>query len=336
MNEKIIEILTELRPEFDFTENVDFIDKLVVTVKFMDGDRRLYKLYMNNGYTLMELPEAEEKSGLYFRGWFDENGVRVDDNYQFTQDTVCTAVYVDENLVSKAEVIYFRQNEVWLSIAAYEYETPYTLLPADAEDRRIKWESSDENVASVDETGKVFMQNAGKTEITATLSNGKKFSYALNVIETESSDDMKYVETIVTNPDHLLLEVGEYGNIDIACYPVDADNYIEFESENPDIAEVDENGVVRGIKDGETYIIVKETCSEKSIRVLVKVGKQEKGNENNNKEDNGDNNNKASTDKSDAVSPATGDRGTALFIVIAMMSICLAALFKNKEERYTK
>ncbi|MBQ6038519.1 MAG: acyl carrier protein [Bacteroidaceae bacterium] len=27
MNEKIIEILTELRPEFDFTENVDFIEE---------------------------------------------------------------------------------------------------------------------------------------------------------------------------------------------------------------------------------------------------------------------------------------------------------------------
>lgn len=27
MNEKIIEILTELRPEFDFTENVDFIEQ---------------------------------------------------------------------------------------------------------------------------------------------------------------------------------------------------------------------------------------------------------------------------------------------------------------------
>lgn len=27
MNEKVIEILTELRPEFDFTENVDFIEE---------------------------------------------------------------------------------------------------------------------------------------------------------------------------------------------------------------------------------------------------------------------------------------------------------------------
>lgn len=27
MNEKIIEILTELRPEFDFTDNVDFIEE---------------------------------------------------------------------------------------------------------------------------------------------------------------------------------------------------------------------------------------------------------------------------------------------------------------------
>lgn len=27
MREKIIEILTELRPEFDFTENVDFIEE---------------------------------------------------------------------------------------------------------------------------------------------------------------------------------------------------------------------------------------------------------------------------------------------------------------------
>lgn len=309
-------------------ENVDFIDRLIVTVKFMDGDSRLAKLYINNGSTIHGLPEAEEKSGLYFRGWFDENGEKIDENSVFTQNTVCTAVYVDEDLVSKAQVIYFRQNEIWLSTAAYEYETPYTLLPADAEDRRIKWESSDENVATVDKEGKVLLVGVGKAVITATLSNGEKFSYVLNVFEDEYSDDVKNIEKIVTDPESMLLEVGEYGNIDVSFQPFNADSNLVFESENPVIAEVDENGVVRGAADGETYIVVSDTFSEKSVKVLVKVGKKE-----DNEEDSSDDSQKATAEKADPVSPATGDGGTVLFAVAAMLSLCLAALVKYRKEQ---
>ncbi len=296
-------------------ENIDEIDNLVVIVKFMDGDQRVCKKYVRNNSNIPEMPEAEEKEGLYFRGWFDERGTKIDNNTVFTGDTVCTAVYVDEDEVSKAQVIYFRQNEVWISSATYDYETPYTLLPADAEDKRIKWDSSDENVATVDEKGRVLIAGVGKTEITATLSTGKKFSYGMNVYEGAFSDQLISVEKLMSDPESMVLEVGEYGHIDITYSPTNADFWLEFESENPEIAEVDENGVVLGVKNGETFIIAKETVAGKSIKIPVRVGKVEDNKENGTEE---------------PESPETGDAGIRVFVILAFMSVFLAAILVTR------
>lgn len=47
-----------------------------------------------------------------------------------------------------------------------------TITPADATDKTVTWSSSDSNVASVDQTGKVTAEGAGTATITVTTTDG--------------------------------------------------------------------------------------------------------------------------------------------------------------------
>lgn len=57
------------------------------------------------------------------------------------------------------------------------------ILPEDASDKTLTWSSSDENVATVDENGKVTAVKAGNAVITATASNNVSGSCKLTVAE---------------------------------------------------------------------------------------------------------------------------------------------------------
>lgn len=57
-----------------------------------------------------------------------------------------------------------------------------TVLPDDAENKAITWSSSNEEVATVDQNGKVTALKEGTAEISATASNGKKDSIVVTVL----------------------------------------------------------------------------------------------------------------------------------------------------------
>ena len=56
-----------------------------------------------------------------------------------------------------------------------------TITPSDATDKKIIWKSSDENIATVSETGEVVAKKYGTVEITATSSNGKTSTIKINI-----------------------------------------------------------------------------------------------------------------------------------------------------------
>lgn len=68
------------------------------------------------------------------------------------------------------------------------------VLPSNATDKKIIWNSSDESIAAIDNTGKVVTKKAGIVNITVNTSNGKEDSIKIEVKE-EVKDD---VENIVT------------------------------------------------------------------------------------------------------------------------------------------
>ena len=65
-----------------------------------------------------------------------------------------------------------------------------TITPSNATDKNVTWQSSDVNVATVDQTGEVSAKKSGVVTITATTSNGKSSTITINVkepVKVESS-----------------------------------------------------------------------------------------------------------------------------------------------------
>ena len=123
-----------------------------------------------------------------------------------------------------------------------------------AEKLTLVWSSSDEAVATVDETGKVTAVGAGTADITVALEEGN----------ISSTCEVKVVVPAegVTAPETLNLEVnGENtAQLDVKATPEDAtDVTFTYESSKPEVATVDENGVVTAVANGEADITVTMT-----------------------------------------------------------------------------
>ena len=65
----------------------------------------------------------------------------------------------------------------------YNHPITVTVLPTNATNKKVTWESSDESVVTVDSNGNVFAMAAGSCYVTATSSDGsnKSASCAINV-----------------------------------------------------------------------------------------------------------------------------------------------------------
>ena len=136
-----------------------------------------------------------------------------------------------------------------------------------AEKLTLVWSSSDEAVATVDETGKVTAVGAGTADITVALEEGN----------ISSTCEVKVVVPAegVTAPETLNLEVnGENtAQLDVKATPEDAtDVTFTYESSNPEVATVDENGVVTAVANGEADITVTMTQKQETDTATASAG----------------------------------------------------------------
>lgn len=69
-----------------------------------------------------------------------------------------------------------------------------SILPSDVTDKKILWKSSDESIATVDDTGKVIAKKSGTVEITANTSNNKTDMVKVT-IEEEKEDIVENIDT---------------------------------------------------------------------------------------------------------------------------------------------
>ena len=131
------------------------------------------------------------------------------------------------------------------------------ILPEEAKDQKITFSSSNPNIISVDQSGNIFGVSSGEATITAIAENGVKGSITLKVYSK--------VEEIKLDIENLTLQEGENYNLKATIYPEDATNKnITFNSENNDIATVDQSGKITAIKEGTTKITVTSQDSQNS------------------------------------------------------------------------
>ena len=142
------------------------------------------------------------------------------------------------------------------------------VLPADATDKRVTWESSDENVATVSATGAVTGVKDGTAKITVYTEDGD-FSASCNVTVGEGSPDKPdpdkpepdkpepdnpEVPTEVLELSKSAAAIGVEETLCIAPYVKknypDLWDKVKFTSDDANIATVDENMVITGVAEG--------------------------------------------------------------------------------------
>ncbi len=144
-----------------------------------------------------------------------------------------------------------------------------TINPADTDDdKKLVWDSIDENIATVDQLGNVKAKNQGMTFITVTASNGKS---ALIKITVKKSLD---ITSVKINQKSLTVVTGKTGKLTTTINPSNTtqSKTLTWTSSNKKIATVDKNGNVKGIKAGTANITVK-TSNGKTATIKVTVKK---------------------------------------------------------------
>ena len=142
----------------------------------------------------------------------------------------------------------------------------YTITPEDTtEATTVTWESDDETVATVDSTGKVTAKKAGTAHITARMGT---FNDSVTVTVTEV-----HLTGISLEKDSDTVEIGSNYQIVVKKEPANStdDVVFTFESSDPDIATVDENGFVKGKKSGSVTITVKSSVGDYETSMELNV-----------------------------------------------------------------
>lgn len=128
------------------------------------------------------------------------------------------------------------------------YQLSANITPSDATNKNVTWESSDPMVATVSSSGLVKALNSGSTTITVTTEDGE-------FTATSRIDVMQYVSNITLDSNSVTIYENESWKLNASVGPENADNKIVvWESSNPTVAAVDQNGLVSALSVGTTTI----------------------------------------------------------------------------------
>ena len=143
------------------------------------------------------------------------------------------------------------------------------VYPGSAIDEPLKWSSSDETIATVNENGTVKGIKAGNATITVkTLDGSVSASKTIKVI-AKGEEKITNLKILDKNPS---VKMGEYVGIEIEVTPGSLINTpLTWTSSNKSIATVSEKGVVKGIKEGTATITVKSPDGNVSASTVVTV-----------------------------------------------------------------
>lgn len=127
----------------------------------------------------------------------------------------------------------------------------------------VSWNSSDPNVATIDDVGKVTSVKPGITTITAQLSNGNQAQLELTVASPITAVQMERKL--------YKIKPGATRKLQLLQTPADAEDIYTWESSNPSVACVSADGTVTGITYGTVTIKVTGKYSGLSASCDVKI-----------------------------------------------------------------
>lgn len=130
-----------------------------------------------------------------------------------------------------------------------------------ADDKRVKWFSDDTSIATIDETGKVTAVGYGTALITLLSVNGMT-AQATVYVPAE-------VTSILLDPASLMISPGDSRELDAYVFPGNAQKReLTWESSNPEIARVNQEGKVTAVKNGQCQI---RAMTENGVYAIAEV-----------------------------------------------------------------
>ncbi|MBQ7117065.1 MAG: Ig-like domain-containing protein [Clostridia bacterium] len=215
---------------------------------------------LNKGETSTLIPTVSPSDAHNQKVTFtssDENVVSVDENGVVTAvgrgTATVTVTTEDEGKTAECtftvkqlvEEIVFTESEYTVG-AGKKLTLGVQALPENANDKTLKWESSESSVATV-ANGTVTGIRAGETLITATAADTGRITATVKVTV------VKHAEAIELTAETDNLWIGDSVLLNALVLPEDTtDKTVTFTSSDESIATVDENGLVTALSAGET------------------------------------------------------------------------------------
>lgn len=127
---------------------------------------------------------------------------------------LCIMVFLCACGPKKPTAILFKENAVELKIEE-QHQLEYTLVPEDAEAADLKWQSANEEVVTVDETGSIIGIAPGTATVVLSTPDGVMASCEVTVLPPTAYDMLnKYEKAFVDSIGTIMLETKDIAQID--------------------------------------------------------------------------------------------------------------------------
>lgn len=252
---------------------------VVVPVKKITAAVEQNKLYVGSTLAITAAFEPEDatlKKAVYTSAketvaTVDENGVITGVGRGSTQITVQS---VDGNAKAKINVQVLQQPQsIALSASANtvvvgrSLAVRSTVLPQNADNKRLTWSSSDESVMTVGSSGRVAAKAPGTAIITATSVENPSLTGSLTLTA------VRLAKSVAFDQKTYGVKLTESAQLSVTVSPEDTSNKaVTYRSNRPKIVSVDENGVVTALAPGKATITAKTADgSRREATTVVEV-----------------------------------------------------------------
>lgn len=238
-------------------EELDLFNESVYFFKadYKNFDFNSYQISDNSGIEYLNINDQSTFDHMKI-----ENDVlKILDNNEYTY-----LFYREPRVVELNEIVLDTNS---LNLGLYRsYLLKATISPIDTYDTELVWTSSDSNVASVSSNGEVVAKSPGTATITV---SNKKGNITNSCIVTVTKID---VESVQLNNHELNMYINSNSTL-IGIVSPDNASYkdVIWESSNPEVATVTQNGEIHAIAKGDTTITITVVDGNKSDSCLVHV-----------------------------------------------------------------
>ena len=214
------------------------------------------------GYTQRNVSVPNE--GLYYM-WLYFQGTNIKDVY----GCIIVDNLTDEIALTSISLPSTKEVELGKTLTL----TP-TFNPSNTTDKTVTWTSSDESVATINNSGVITPKKVGSTIITVTSNQGKKTAKCTVTVKNSSGNTDKVAIVSISLPTTEKVELGKTITLTPTFNPSNAtDKSVTWASSDDSVATVNNSGVVTPKKIGTVVITVTSNDGKMQAKCTVSVEK---------------------------------------------------------------